>query len=155
MEADHGRPGRPVVPMQAWLACSAGGAAGHGGPPGMSFWEARCADWNTGELGLKRAGMRELMPWAFTTGSGMPIIPWARMHATNFRAWEMNCRCCAGVNGVNGSRCSQVLLADTNWGAPWVRWSAGVVRMLPLLSGSGKFGTPCARMHCEKASAFW
>jgi hypothetical protein len=33
------------------------------------------------------------MPLAFTTGSGKVGSPWARMHATNFSAWAVTCRC--------------------------------------------------------------
>ena len=85
----------------------------HGGPPGMSFWQARCADWNTGELGLKPLGMRWLIPLALTTGSAMSAIPWERMHATNFSACAVTWRSCAAVIGLFfGSRCWQAFWAE-------------------------------------------
>src|SRR5215472_6541916 len=91
----------------------------YGGPPGMSFRQARCAAWNTGELGLMPVGICMLMPVALTTGSAMPGRPWARMQATHFGAWAVAWRCWAAVIGwVGGSRCWHALLAATNWGEP-------------------------------------
>ena len=70
----------------SWLVCPGDHAVYHGGPAGTSFRHARCADWNTGELGLVPTGICMLMPVALTTGSAMPGRPWERIQATNFSA---------------------------------------------------------------------
>src|ERR1700676_3146313 len=90
-------------------------------------------------------------PELLNCGSGKLVTPCARMHCENLRAFCSACRCWA-ADGL-GSR---------DWHAFWAVWNVGELGSMPLPEpmaippppelGSGKFVTPCLRMHRENLS---
>jgi hypothetical protein len=76
------------------------------------------------------------------------------MHCANFK----NCVCCCGLGcagaipaGLRFLHCS-----SADWNAGEELSNLPVLTNIPLLCGSGKFGTPCERMHCANlTSAAW
>jgi hypothetical protein len=85
-------------------------------------------------------------------GSGNPEIPCLRIHADT-----VSIRACAcpdggsGPGGPFGSRRWQECAADWNAG-DWMVLGEPIRTAWPLTFGSGKFGTPCERMHLENAT---
>lgn len=80
------------------------------------------------------------------------MMPWARMHRDTANACCWAWACCAAVG-----------LGCLDWHALSAFWNAAPLGSSPLPGppciwiapcefGSGKFGTPCERMHCEYAS---
>ena len=88
-------------------------------------------------------------------GSGQFGTPWERMHRANVRMSLHDCCSSAWVGwlpGPFGSRCMQALWADWNWELLTPSCCRLTLGIAPLLSGSGKFGTPLERMHVANAS---
>lgn len=127
------------------------------------------AAWNAGELGSTPGPpiwtkVPPLEP-LWTVGSGKSGTPCARMHLAIASA----AFCKPGADSaveppLPGSWEWQVCIADWNAGAltgtplTVIVWPDPVVCLAwirmppaPLPAGSGKFGTPCARMHFENA----
>ena len=85
-------------------------------------------------------------------GSGNPEIPCFRIHADT-----ASIRACACEDGRSEPHQP---LGSRRWHACTADWNAGDVTVLcepiltvwPLTVGSGKFGTPCERMHPENAT---
>jgi hypothetical protein len=85
-------------------------------------------------------------------GSGNPEIPCLRIHAdtASIRA----CACPDGGSELGGP------FGSRRWHECAADWTAGDCTVLgepirtvwPLTFGSGKFGTPCERMHLAKAT---
>jgi hypothetical protein len=95
-------------------------------------------------------------------GSGKFGMPCVRMHAAALRYCDCSCGLIwwAGPSPgpPPGSTLPQACCADLNLGLPVM---VGVTltatfTSLPLVEicGSGKFGTPCSRMHAEYATAW-
>jgi hypothetical protein len=86
-------------------------------------------------------------------GSGKFVTPWVCMHWEKLSPCARICCISAGVGALPfGSRCWQELWAEGNRGL--LRAICFVLGgKLPLLLGSGQFGTPCERMQRAKASA--
>ena len=100
--------------------------------------------------------MTPLLPAEFdggeVVGSGNPGMPCWRMHAdtSSIRA----CACVDGgseLGGPFGSRLWHECAADWNAGDCTVLGEP-IRTVWPLTFGSGKFGTPCERMHLENAT---
>jgi hypothetical protein len=68
------------------------------------------------------------------------------MHCANFK----NCVCCCGLGCTAAIPAGLSLLhrASADWYAGEELSNLPVLTNIPLLCGSGKFGTPCERMHC-------
>ena len=103
--------------------------------------------------------MRKPSPWfgPRLLGSGKLELPWARTHRANRRSLAANCALCAGVGNLGFWPST---LAHERWAA----WKAGLdgltslpgwslSEISPRLLGSGKSGTPWARMHTAYCSA--
>ncbi len=100
--------------------------------------------------------MIPLLPAGFdggeVLGSGNPEIPCLRMHTDT-----LSIRACACEDGGSefggpfGSRRRQECTADWNAGDCMVLREP-IRTVWPLTFGSGKFGTPCERMHPENAT---
>src|SRR5579862_4568535 len=90
-------------------------------------------------------------PWGL--GSGKFVTPWCRMHFEKFNL-PRSCVCCScGLGGAGfGNSFWQACRAATNAGDFGLIPLDGVTRTNPCLSGSGKFGTPCARTQAEYAT---
>jgi hypothetical protein len=84
-------------------------------------------------------------------GSGKFATPCARMHLASVSSWSL--RLSDGGPRPAGGCASfpQDCWADLNAG-DWVLMSFGTTSP-PVALGSGKFGTPWARMHCAYASS--
>src|ERR671934_1470257 len=116
--------------------------------PGRSFWQAFCAAWKTGERGsipLEGPIRNDACP-PENCGSGNFGTPCARMQAENLSAWACIFACSAGLGGCPpvGGYFRQAFCAF------WKAGESGLTPFnvtLPLAEGSGKFDTPCERMH--------
>src|ERR1700730_5218601 len=86
------------------------------------------------------------------SGSGS-VTPWLRTHWENLSACALICCTSAWFGPLPpfGSRCWQALWADWSWELLTPSCCEGSLGVAPLLSGSGKFGTPLERMQWEKA----
>jgi hypothetical protein len=72
------------------------------------------------------------------------------MHSENLSAWAMAWACCAGVGWPPfGMKCRQSLLAVWKLAEPGFMPEPEIT---PWPLGSGKFATPCVRMHCAYAN---
>src|SRR5947209_2008877 len=90
-------------------------------------------------------------PLRSVVGSGQAGIPWERMQRANFSRPVMICGAWAWDGWSNGAQ------------ARWAAWNRALLTPAccgvtlgtpPRRLGSGKFGTPCARMQWEKATAW-
>ena len=90
-------------------------------------------------------------------GSGQFGTPWDRMQRANVVMSVRICCTTAGEGGTPGppygSRCPQACVAAWKRRLPAAS-STWLFGHTPLLSGSGKFGTPSERMQWEKASGW-
>ncbi len=87
------------------------------------------------------------------TGSGKLVTPCDRMHLENLSAavWaEAVIFGCVLEPGIRWPQSCCARRNDGDWGS---MPELGVNRTLPLALGSGKFETPCDRMHAENRSA--
>src|SRR5450755_4726103 len=112
---------------------------------------------NCGELGstpLPALTASRIEP-PMKTGSGKLGTPWERIHAEYFNASA--CACGPTVPfaaWASGDSALHAASAATNCGELGSRSDPGVdVMSNPPLTGSGKSGTPCARMHCAYFAA--
>src|SRR5581483_9589759 len=101
-------------------------------------------------------------------GSGQFGMPCARTQRENFRISVSACwtsaagqspasRHCRNESALSappvlGSSCWQAARAARSWESLTPNVAASPLERFPLLSGSGKLGTPCARMQVEYAS---
>jgi hypothetical protein len=84
-------------------------------------------------------------------GSGNPEIPCLRIHADTSSICACACGDCPEPGGPFGSRRWHECAAD--WNAGDCKVAAEPIRICwPLTFGSGKFGTPCQRMHLANAT---
>src|SRR3989442_10900090 len=87
-----------------------------------------------------------------TFGSGKFGTPCDRMHAENLRAHLSALACAAGSTFPPfGRYFEHADCACLNWGEFGLSPLPPLMVSPPLLSGSGKFGTPFFRMHEENA----
>ena len=84
-------------------------------------------------------------------GSGKSGKPWERMHWANFTSSVSCCRCWAWVGVWYGHRLLAGSLGRTEPGVadPDLLPRGSLLGICPLLSGSGKSGTPWERTHWE------
>src|SRR4029453_1224228 len=133
-----------------------GGPEGGGtnGAPGTGLWQA--------VMGRRKGGWSGATPFLLPSASAPPAFgsgnfgtPCERMHRANFSICCCSFACSAAVcRPPLGRSLSHAFRARSNWGE-WtstpVFWPLAetpeVILIRPSLSGSGKFGTPCERMH--------
>ena len=120
----------------------------------MYFPHAFWAAWNVGDVGLSPPAPALILIWApppVNFGSGKFVTPCARMHLENLSAF---CSACL-IWAADG-------LGRRDWHAFDAAWNVGEFGSIPLLDeiwvapvlvGSGKFFTPCARMQLANLSA--
>lgn len=83
-------------------------------------------------------------------GSGKFGTAWARMHVASASNWSL-LLCAEPARALFPARLLQACSDDLNAGDS-VLMSFGMASP-PVALGSGKFGTPCARMHCAYLSS--
>src|SRR6185437_14006591 len=84
-------------------------------------------------------------------GSGKLGTPWLRMHRARARAAARSAAEVAGGAALLGRNCLHACRADRNAGDSGLTF--GGRSMPPPAVGSGKFVTPCERMHCGNSKS--
>ncbi len=124
------------------------------GFPGISLWQAFCAAWNCDEPGsMPLLGV--ILSWTCPpekVGSGNFGSPCERIQPENLsiRVCILACWAVLGARPF-GRSFRQALWADWNCDELGSTPSLELNVSAPWLSGSGKLGTPCARMQEENA----